>query len=959
MVSTLALLGFFILGRQTARADSFAMTPPQFWRSAFGSSPWIALAGDVNADGLADLIAVGPNDDSNIEVTPTDVLGKVNPSRRVHDSIGKGLVACATGSFLRAQAKDCITVFADGTVRLASQGIPDGKMYQRIEEVGKISPTDLPQAPIRAVVADFDADLHQDVLLLGHDGRLLVLYNRPENPKLPNSLNNLARFVAQPLKTVLPEIRQFAAGKFKDPKGGADKGQIAYLDIVGNVWLATVEKDASGQNFLAKPRLLGGHSSDDHLVVGRFRGRTDSDVLVGRRLYAGGNGNSFVDLKDIPDAEEAKSDGVWQAADIDGNGKDDLIRHHEGHERWGAQDIYIHFSYDATDRRKGFYCSANDGLPDFWKTGDVKPGGLDLAALGCKVGHRDIVVEIERFDDVDLGMVQQQMAQAAQYFASLPIKNPDGTSGIALHFVYAPPWPSTDRAKVNSSYDDYFPRREHRGIVHMMFADNGGALFSAINGDRGHFNGHWQEFLHEFGHQLDLVHDGFYGSPSYNSDTGCALYPSLMSYSYSYGLDGSGNNVGYSDGARASLVLNEQHLSEKLPFPMATVHFLSEGPYRFKLKPGPDDKTTLVDWNWNGIFGEEDVSGDLNYTHGTDPGHLPQIGQTTAGPVAVLHGDVPLLVYTQNGGVSVRVLIASKEAGGKSRWSDEISDGNAGATAEPTAAYLGGITYIAYPTKLGVVLRAVTMEGVGHPRLQKPNLLNGTGGAQPTLVAVENRLALLLWHNRDLPVQIAYLRVLPSGLAMSAIRPLDMRSECPVAAVTGASRADGIDLWIGRIQADGPDHGGQTEVVRYQIGTAGGERPMSREWVAGQYARHRMTLLWSQEPGFSPDGRIYLIGSGAAPEGAMTQQYITMKVPYEDMGGWLVRRYEQTTFVSASATGACWYGNNIVFAIRYGDNGLHVSFNGNGCTPWPIGDFDDIGHIRDYGLSHSIREIPK
>ena len=953
-----ALLGLVALFGPQAAPDTFGMTPPQFWRTAFGSGPWKALAGDADGDGLADLIAIGPDDDSNIEVARTDRLGKPNAGARVHDSIGRGLVAYAAGSFLRAApAKDILTVFADGTVRLVSQGIPDGKIFQRIEDVGKVPVQDLPQTPLKAAVADFNGDGYPDMVLLGRDGRLLVLTNRPVNPRLPTSQNNPPRFVAHALRTTLPNVRQFAAGRFENPKAG-DRGQVVYLDGAGNVWLAAVDNDA-----LTAPRLLGSRSPDDHLVVARFRGRTYSDILVGRRLYAGGKAKSFVDLKDIPDTEAAKSDGVWDAADIDGNGKDDLIRHHEGHERWGAEDIFVHFSYDASDPGKGFYCSSNDGLPDIWKRGEIKPGGLDLKALGCRVGHRDIVVEIERFENVDLTGVQHQMDRAAQYFASIPIKNPDGTVGIALHFIYAPPWPNKDHDQIMGHFDDYFPRHEHRGIVHAMFAENGGPLVSAINGDRGHFNGHWQEFLHEFGHQLDLTHAGFYSSPSYNSDTGCALYPSLMSYSYSYSVNGSGENVGYSDGARASFVLNEQHLSERLPFPIATVHFLAEAPYHFKIKPSDDGKSTLVDWNWNGIFGEEDVSADVNYTHGTDPGPLPSVGQTAAAPAVVLHGDRPLLVYGQKDGtLAARLWTVAGQNGSASRWSDEISDRNAGVTDDPTAAYLNGTTYVAYPTGQGVVLRAITLDDPAHPRLREPNLLPGTGGARPTIVAVENRLALLLWHGKDVPVGIVYVKVSPAGLSVGGLRPLHLRSEAPLGAVTGASVSDGTDLWVARIQSDGPEsggHGGQTELVRFRVEDEGNPTLISRKWVAGVYARRRITLLWKQEPGFSPDGRIYLIGSGVNPNGDLKEQYITMSVPYQDMGGWLIRRYEQPSFRSPSATGACFYQNNIVYAIRYGNDELHVSFNGNGCTPWPWGDFDDIGHIRDYGMSHSIREIPR
>ena len=54
----------------------------------------------------------------------------------------------------------------------------------------------------------------------------------------------------------------------------------------------------------------------------------------------------------------------------------------------------------------------------------------------------------------------------------------------------------------------------------------------------------------------------------------------------------------------------------------------------------PAGTSTLVDWNWNGIFGEEDVIADINYSHFTEIG--PQrfnVGQAATAPVLVAHGE--------------------------------------------------------------------------------------------------------------------------------------------------------------------------------------------------------------------------------------------------------------------------------------------------------------------------------
>ncbi len=91
-----------------------------------------------------------------------------------------------------------------------------------------------------------------------------------------------------------------------------------------------------------------------------------------------------------------------------------------------------------------------------------------------------------------------------------------------------------------------------------------------------------------------------------------------------------------------------------------------------------------------------------------------------------------------------------------------------------------------------------------------------------------------------------------------------------------------------------------------------------------------------------------------------------MNIPYKEIGGgWLYRRYYQPDFASRSAPAACLYAGNIVYAVRLYDGNpdrndtLTLSFYGNGATPTPMGDFDDISHIRDYGLSRSIREVAR
>jgi hypothetical protein len=939
-------------GQKPAASDTFGITPPQFWRTAFGANgvnSWRALSGDADGDGRGDLLAVGPPGDSRIEMVQTSPFGKPYEQNNAHPGLGAKPIVWASGRFSQAVAGTSVAVILpDGSVKVAWGMKPGANTYPNAEVAAEIPEALMPQAPAQAVTADFDGNGMDDVLVLDREGRLLLLQQLTD-------AGNRPRFRPRKLVSNLLEVKTWAAGTL----AGDKRARLVWIHRSGTVFSAPVLPKPDGTTDLGPQKPLLKASPDDHLAIGRFRGGKVADVLVGQRLLTGGDPAASVTMKDVPALDVAKGDGVWEAVDLDGNGKDDLVRHRDSQGR-GGQDVYVHFSYDGTEPTKGFFASADDGLPDIWKIGKVRPGGLDLKALGCKVGHRDVIVAIERFDNVDLGEVQRHMERAARYFASLPIQNPDGTSGIALHCIYPEPWPAKNRDAIMARFDTMFPRREHRGIAHMMFAENNGPLVAAIDGDRGHFNGHWQEFLHEFGHQLGLVHHGFRDSQTagFYFDVGSVMYPSLMSYTFSYGINDDGEQTQYSNGARASFVIDERKVTERLPFPIDVVRHIGAGPYRFKIKASEDGKSTLVDWNWNGILGEESVSADLNYSHGVDTGNFYPVAKTKTAPILVAHGEDPrpLLIYGDGPTLAARAWVGQDRDTEGNRWSPEAADGGAGITGNPSAAYVGnGVTWVAYPTARGTMLRKLTVDGAGRPSFGEASLLPRTAGAQPTLAAIDDRLALFLWRGKTVPVELSVLRPTANGLTMGAERTLDFKSDVPVGATAGPKGS----VWVCRMAGEGQENPGRTEVIRYEVGP-GDAKVAYRTWADGRYASYRMTLLWRPEPGLLPEGRLYLLSGGLDPGGPSKQQWITMNVPYPEMnGGWLARRYRQATFTSAFAPGACFFQDNIVYAVRFDDDNLNVAFYGSGANPSPLGDYDDIAHIRDFGLSRSIRGFVK
>jgi hypothetical protein len=66
------------------------------------------------------------------------------------------------------------------------------------------------------------------------------------------------------------------------------------------------------------------------------------------------------------------------------------------------------------------------------------------------------------------------------------------------------------------------------------------------------------------------------------------------------------------------------------------------------------------------------------------------------------------------------------------------------------------------------------------------------------------------------------------------------------------------------------------------------------------------------------------------------------------------------SLMSGSAPGACFFQSDILAPFRHpGDEAVNVVYYFTGATPRPLGDFDDIGQIRDYGLSRSIRKVSR
>jgi hypothetical protein len=89
-----------------------------------------------------------------------------------------------------------------------------------------------------------------------------------------------------------------------------------------------------------------------------------------------------------------------------------------------------------------------------------------------------------------------------------------------------------------------------------------------------------------------------------------------------------------------------------------------------------------------------------------------------------------------------------------------------------------------------------------------------------------------------------------------------------------------------------------------------------------------------------------------------------MQAAFRETGtGWFSRGYYRPAESSASAPGACWFRDDIAYAVRLHDDHaeqndvVKLGFYGSGAQPEPMSDFNDVAFIHRVGLCHSIDSI--
>jgi len=610
--------------------------------------------------------------------------------------------------------------------------------------------------------------------------------------------------------------------------------------------------------------------------------------------------------------------------------------------------------------------SDGDGLLDGWETRGFR--GLDLPGMGCDPKRVDVVCLISRFDDVDAAKVKQALDRA--------IKTYDGL-GWGLHIVYRDPIKGDDMKRPWWENRDRCLPAEWRGVAHWMQVTQGGGGQADQMGDGGTcgLNALWAVFLHEFGHQLGMDHNGFWGPAL------CPIYRSLMNYAYSYSLEDDGNKIAYSTGEFDGYTLNENSLDERIPLPYEKVKFLEKGPYRFRLKP--DGKTTLIDWNSNGIFGEKGIRADINYSYATNAGVRDEVDRTMTAPWLFTHKGRAYVLFGQHsdkvepkqdpsitpsrpGKLLLRRLITPK------KWEPAVPI-DSQLLGDPVAISAGGRILFVYARPEGIVLRrGLPGEGwdmvrIGTPKrlvLNKPKppiefeVVDPDPAKVPTVGQIGSRTYIFLWDPRT--QEVTYRSLIEDG-KLGEVRRLFERSTVPMGMTVDTVKREVV---LGMAQ-DQPKKTSRWQIRRYSE-QEGLLQEVGMDWVDGAEGNARITgrvrALFKQDRDTGPSGRLYLYAKGFHEGAPSACTYVAETIADKTVrGGWLVKRMYDEWTQSRSAPAATWFDGDILWAYRWIDGGnperdnlLHVGYRGLGIDDAPMGDFDDVTFIRSFGMRTSI-----
>lgn len=897
-------------------------TPPQLFAFNFAAPPRIPLVGDADGDGFADLLCVYPPGGGIVDYSKNYQNQKPAFSVQARRNFGPDCLAATAGDFLGTMGSDVVGVFSDGSVRVAHT-LSLGQ-YREVKEVHRFEP----------VISD-------PIVGLTSGGFAVVSFKTGKGVRF--------WFDSDISKTEF----QLVAG-------------VTWFDCSGTRWFVQLQ---DGQVRAYDKRLLS------HKVW--RNGEPNEPITIWQdKVIAGGyllDGHSEIPIQELLEETERY---VLRVGDMDRDGIPDLVKFRYGSQKHSAWDIDVLYAVDPNDRdwdRDGLSNDEermlgsdpwnrdtdNDGLIDGWEVNGFR--GLDLKEMGCSPLQIDVICYIQRNEDVDADRTVKELERVQRFYRELPVENLNMTTGIFLHLIYLDPLPLDKAAgKGWSQVGSETMPPEHRGVAHWMHITKGGGGQANQLGDMGAVGdaSMFAVFIHEFGHQLGLDHTGHWGPVH------CPTYTSLMNYAYSYSFNDKATEIHYSRGALASYVVRETELDEVLPFPYEMVSFLERGPYRYRLKANGD--TTLIDWNWNGIFGERNIRADINYGYSTNAGTRQTLVKGHSSPWLFVHKERAVVLVAQlaaepkpgenpNVGIGNEgKLVALFHSEGTSWeapkviWEDRV-------TGDPCGMSVGDSYFLFAPTAEGVKWQEFFGSEPGNsgilPESIGSNVTCGLVFGQPMVVL----------HTRDSDLTFS---IYNRGNGWSEFTRLPFKSKTPAGFCVDTKKGQVI---FATTEDQTHEKSGRW-LLRWCTFDGKNFSESSKEWVEGEDGNARgsgrLIPLFDETDEAGPDGRVYVFGSGLRTNDSSpwSQQYVAHQIADKSIRrGWLVKRYYDEWTNSRSDSAACWYNGDVLWAYRWvdgaqgaTDNNIQVGYRGLGIEDAPMGDHDDIGFILKFGLRRSI-----
>lgn len=617
-----------------------------------------------------------------------------------------------------------------------------------------------------------------------------------------------------------------------------------------------------------------------------------------------------------------------------------------------------------------------DGLLDGWEVHGL-PRGIDLGAFISTYDHaialgedadardrqldplrQDIIVNVSYFAGVDPVQFRDEMPRAHASYRGLNFTNPDGSSGVWLHFREIEPIvpPEDQRMPWWDVGNKFFPASE-RGMMHwLQITPHGGGQSSETSDMGGSGNG-WAVFAHELGHQMSLSHTGD-SAPGW-----CPLYTSMMNYAYSYSFDGDGSKPHFSSGEFREAELNERALAERLPFPVERLGFLSNHPFRFPIK-NAGDGTTLIDWNQNGAFDEGTVEADVNYGGSTHAGERHTHTLIGSAPSLAYVGDVAMLAAADHKQTCVTIKTLKRGI----EWTENAIVAHSATRFDPVL--VGGPDFGMIFVRrfdgwaVGTVKPGAT--GEDPPVIGALEPLAALPACDLSGLRVGERVLLVSRHDSD---ELEWRWLTPGGVSgnekptLSEPTLLDTRSMVPVG--MAAHPDDGTITVVSgaRHEKNGP--------FCLQVS---GLRPSGEtfEELPAEWSHSGRRVHCTSRP-----VPVYRKGEGA---GAGPAQLVIFHTGWQDAnstwtawrttrvgntaldGGWLTSQLYDEWTRSRVALGFADGPQGTVYAFRWdpGDhrdwkvNTMFVAHNGYGIDDQPMRDFNDGAKVSLWGIRQSI-----